>query len=451
MNPTLRDTTAWGTDGGNPGASSAPTDATWELLTPPGVGAIAVLRLRGADADRIARASLRTKRGDPIEPPAAGRIVRAQVVDGDEVLDDALVASSHDPDGQAAFDVCCHGGPRIVQRIAAQWTRLGARPPYPPAGGATHPSAGPLTPTRMSLIEEECLAAWQRARTERAVRFVARQRAVLPRFAEEVAELWSRAPSAVPAGRREAHGLLSAALVRGRVAGRWIDGARVVLLGQPNAGKSTLCNRLAGRTVSVVTDRPGTTRDWVSCELDLLGLAVELIDTAGIRDGLEALEACAVARGLERAATADVRVVVFDASAPPPPDVPRRLAALTGEEQKTLLVMSKIDRMSGAQARAWSDVLQTPHVLDRPGERFEVPLLADRRAVHGVSVSGATGAGLDHLGTALLATLGLTAVEDGDALPALFTPRLRGAVEGLLAAGDESRDDGGSVIRTRLL
>ncbi len=96
------------------------------------------------------------------------------------------------------------------------------------------------------------------------------------------------------------------------------DGFRVVILGAPNAGKSALLNALAKRDVAIVTDVPGTTRDLLEVNLDIGGIKVILVDTAGIRETEERIEAIGIERSLQRAQEADLVLLVEDASMPLP-------------------------------------------------------------------------------------------------------------------------------------
>jgi len=103
-------------------------------------------------------------------------------------------------------------------------------------------------------------------------------------------------------------------LARAEAGARLHEGALVVLAGQPNVGKSSLLNTLASRDVAIVTDVPGTTRDVLRVALDIDGLAVELVDTAGLRDATDAVEREGVRRTREQLAQADAVLLVFDAS-----------------------------------------------------------------------------------------------------------------------------------------
>ena len=110
-------------------------------------------------------------------------------------------------------------------------------------------------------------------------------------------------------------------LTAGQRGERIRDGFEVVVLGPPNAGKSSLVNALAERDIAIVTDIPGTTRDLLEVRLDLDGYAVTLVDTAGLRDGGDVIEAEGIRRGRARAAAADLILWLDESGSPPPEDV----------------------------------------------------------------------------------------------------------------------------------
>lgn len=118
------------------------------------------------------------------------------------------------------------------------------------------------------------------------------------------------------------------------------DGVVVAILGAPNAGKSSLMNLLAGRDVAIVSEHAGTTRDVLEVHLDLGGYPVTLLDTAGLREAGEGVEAEGIRRALERAESADLKLVLFDAAQWPERD-PASLALL---DERSIELVSRIDR-----------------------------------------------------------------------------------------------------------
>jgi tRNA modification GTPase len=127
------------------------------------------------------------------------------------------------------------------------------------------------------------------------------------------------------------------------------DGISIAILGAPNAGKSSLMNAIARRDVAIVSNQAGTTRDVIEVQLDLGGYPVLLADTAGLRDAADQVESEGIRRALDRAAKADLKLLVFDGLSDPDP------ATLALADADALLVMNKADQ-PGA----------TPPLSDRP-------------------------------------------------------------------------------------
>jgi tRNA modification GTPase len=179
-------------------------------------------------------------------------------------------------------------------------------------------------------------------------------------------------------------------LAGSRLAERVRDGFEVALVGRPNVGKSTLLNALAGREAALTSEVAGTTRDVIEVRMDLDGLAITLLDMAGLRDADGRIEALGVDRARTRAARADLRVFLVGE--------PGEAATLgVGREPGDLVVLAKADL---------------------------------READDGPSVSGATGMGIDGLLAAISAELGERSARAGS----LSHQRQREAIERAAAA-----------------
>lgn len=246
--------------------------ATWKLMTPSGPGAVAIVQLRG-DID-AALAACR------IAAVRAGEVKLRDLVG----IDRGLVARF----GADMCQLMPHGGVAVVRALLAELTHRGiAEHPAGTAGPPDYPEA-------RSEVEAKVLAAMARAASPLAVDLLLAQH-----------DLWSK-PGAASDPQRD------------RALNRLIDPPLVVAVGASNIGKSTLVNALAGRSVSIVADEPGTTRDHVGVMLDLAGLVVRYVDTPGLRVGAGELEAEAVEAAMEVAAGADLLLVCGDATAAPP-------------------------------------------------------------------------------------------------------------------------------------
>lgn len=265
------------------------------VLTPPGTGAIGVVRVVGPDAESIGRSVFRP----------AGRWVEASLqygtfIDGDTIVDDVIVSRSLHAN-PPAIDICAHGGVRVIERILLVLQGLGA-------SLETKPNHAYCPwPTR-DAIEREAIQALVKAKTERAVVFLAYQRNELPKAVRRMADLCERNPN-------EAFHEIEKITNSFSVVRTLLDGATVAIVGATNAGKSTLFNRLVGRQAAVVSEQAGTTRDWVSADIEFDGFPISLIDTAGRRNDADPLEADALAAVQEKIAHATVRLVLVDGTA----------------------------------------------------------------------------------------------------------------------------------------
>lgn len=382
------------------------------VLTPPGAGAIGVVRVCGPDALSILGKMFRpTDRGlrsagGAARAEACGSLLESDrlrygwfVVD-DEVVDDVVVSRAP-TGGPPAFDISAHGGVRVIERILQALERQGA-----PLCDVHDPPV-PLWPTR-NLIEQEAVEALARAKTERAVRFLAWQRQHLAPSLERVASLcgvdWERA--------REA---LEAMVARSQAARTLIEGATVVILGPPNSGKSTLFNRLLGRSATIVSSRAGTTRDWVTGPAEMNGIPLTLVDTAGwLTSTGDQLEHRAVESGWAIAQQADLCLLLLDGTELISVHLrqARNLQAACRSLPRRLTVINKVDQESP------SDDNLLP---DGSAGREDPPL----------RVSARTGAGLDRLAHRILDVLGYD--DWVDATPCLFTSRQASVASGLIS------------------
>lgn len=290
-------------------------------------GAIAVLRVSGPRAKETARIF---DRGFASEPGMM-RFVRVQ--DDKEPIDDAMAVYFSAPasyTGEDMVEIDCHGGHQTVQRILGLLSGLGFRP----AEGGEFTRRAFLN-GKMDLAQAEAVMDIITADAEQSRKAALNQlhgsvsRAIhdvedvlldalsgidaaidYPEEAEQ--DCIARLPEQLGAGRSKAERLLADGR-RGRVLR---DGLRVVILGRPNTGKSSLMNALAGFERAIVTDIAGTTRDVLDERLSFDGVPVRLIDTAGIREATDQAEQIGVDRALDEMRRADVQLVLLDGSAP---------------------------------------------------------------------------------------------------------------------------------------
>lgn len=324
-----------------------------------GRGAIQVVRLSGAGCGDIIR-SLAGRL-----PPARRAVLcalRAKAAAPDqagEILDQALVLWFPGPasyTGEDSAELHLHGGRAVLQAVSRALLALGARPAEP--GEFTRRA---FINQRMDLLAAEAVGDLVAAETEAQRRQAMRmlqgaQSARVAGWAERLRTLlaWQEAlidfpdedlPAEVDAALQDGISTLLAAIEQAIAAStrgqRLRDGLVIAITGAPNVGKSSLVNALAGSEIAIVTDLPGTTRDVLEARLDLDGIAATLLDTAGLRDTEDPVEAEGVRRARARAAEADVVVEVIAADAPGAADL--RQAGQGRADAAYLLVANKID------------------------------------------------------------------------------------------------------------
>jgi len=246
------------------------------LLTPPGPAAIAVVRVAGHGVARFLKAHFRGT-------PKPLRPVHGDLVDGDRLIDDPVVVLGAD---ESFADINLHGGPWVVRSVLDLVQRAGFEI------GSLDADIDSDAP-----IEREILTHLPHATTELAIRsLLAQKRAWEP---------LQRGPIDPAEAKR---------ILADRSLHWLLRPPRVAIVGAANVGKSTLANQLFAQKRSITADLPGTTRDWVGETANLNGLAVQLLDTPGLRQTCDPIEAAAIERSREQIRAADLVVLVLDAS-----------------------------------------------------------------------------------------------------------------------------------------
>ena len=328
-------------------------DTIAALATPHGESAVALVRVSGGECSRVAREVV-----GRLLPPRVARHAdyrdRAGVV-----IDDVLFTYFAGPasyTGEDSLEIACHGNPYIAQRVLEDLFARGCRAAEP--GEFTKRA---FLNGRMDLSQAEAVMDLIHARGERALEAANRQlRGALGRQIEAAIERLVGVVAQVEAYIDFPEEDLPAenrARLRGEVAalradlGRLLatahygallrDGVRTVIVGEPNAGKSSLLNRLVGWDRALVSPEPGTTRDYLEEPRVLGAHKIRLVDTAGLNPSPAPLERRGIERTLERAAEADLFLVVLDSTRP----CPALPAAITGRltAPNTVLVWNKTD------------------------------------------------------------------------------------------------------------
>ena len=378
------------------------TDTIVAIATPPGRGGIGVVRLSGPAVAAIAQALL-----GQLPEPRSARFARFLDAAG-ETLDAGIAlhfAAPHSYTGEDVLELQAHGSPVLLEALVARCVALGARRALP--GEFTQRA---YLNERIDLTQAEAVADLIAAGSEEAAR--AALRSLEGEFSRRVLELDEQlatlrvhveaaidfptdeieflADPVIGARLSEACTACDALLAEARRGRVLTEGLVVVIAGAPNAGKSTLLNRLAGHEAAITSATPGTTRDLLRERVLVGGVPMTLVDTAGLRETRDAIEAEGVRRARDALARADHVLFLVDA-------VADGQGAGFEAERTRLPAAVRVTRVYTK-----CDALATG----------AAPLHADG-AADALRISAQTGAGLDALAAHLLAAAGYASGEAG--------------------------------------
>jgi tRNA modification GTPase len=326
--------------------------------TPPGRGGLAVIRVSGPAAIEVAR-----QVAGSLPPPR--RLSRRTLLAGDGLpVDDGMVVVFPAPrsfTGEDVVELHCHGGPVIVDLLLQSLLSSGARMARPGEF-----SRRAFLNDRMDLAQAEAVADLIEAGSSQAARAALRSLQGefsdrVHRLAESVTELRVYVEAAMDFPEEEID-FLSDATVADRIEtlskafteltasatqGALLrEGMTVVLAGAPNVGKSSLLNRLTGQPSAIVTHLPGTTRDVLRERISIEGMPLHVIDTAGLRDAVDPVEAEGVRRARQEMEKADLVLLLVDAAETDPDTVIEMRDMSIPEEVPVTVVRNKVDLTS---------------------------------------------------------------------------------------------------------
>ena len=387
------------------------------IATPPGVGALSVIRISGPQAHAVLQAA--TGRSAPL-PPRMATLVHVRTATG-EILDECMATCFYAPasfTGEDVAELTCHGGMLVTRRVLERLFACGARPAEPGEFSRRAFENGKIDLTAaeaiMDIINAGSDLALRAAQSQlsgaisrpvqAAIDALLTLAAHLEAYIDFPEEDISPQTTADMQETLSEVGTSLTQLVATADSGRLLrEGVRTVIIGTPNAGKSSLLNRLLGFERAIVSPTPGTTRDTVEESFSAGGMLLRLIDTAGLRDSEDVLEQAGVERTRQALQSADLVLEVQDTTTPPselPVNVPKNVPHLT--------ILNKCD----------------------------LPEHSSRRHQSGIRISALTGIGISELHQAI-ASLFATQSGEADTTAAINTRHLhalRSALSSLHAA-----------------
>jgi tRNA modification GTPase len=323
------------------------------IATPPGTGAVSLIRLSGPEAVRIADMATDGRVSSQI--PRSARHCRVRDAAG-ETIDDGLLTvfpGPHSFTGEETVEFTGHGGVLATREVLGRFLACGALPAAPGEFTRRAFLNGKLDLTQaegvMDLISAQTRLSLRAARSQLEGTLGRRTTEARDQLLETLAHLeaWidfpeeDIDPQTGASLRSRVRSVLSAvdSLLATADQGRVLrEGVRTVIYGEPNVGKSSLLNRLLGFERAIVSNIAGTTRDTIEETINLNGIPLRLVDTAGVREAGDMIEAEGIQRTVRQIEAADLLLEIADASTPRPTD-----AVFPASSAKHLLVLNKSD------------------------------------------------------------------------------------------------------------
>ena len=331
------------------------------ISTAPGEGAIGIVRLSGKDSIEIADRIFRSKNGRLIREMKTYTMMYGYIVDPkcQETVDEVIVSLMRAPGTYTREDIVeinCHGGMMAVRRILSLALENGAR--IAEAGEFTKRA---FINGRIDLSQAEAVMDLIRSKTDAGMKVALFQTqgklsARVKQQMEKLIKILSHIGAAVDFPEEDVEDVVIPDILKisreinqeikqmleGADAGKIIrEGLSVIIVGKPNVGKSSLLNSLIEENRAIVTDIPGTTRDTIEEYINIQGIPVRLVDTAGIRNSQDQVERIGIKKSIEYIEKADLIIFIMDSSRPL--DDEDRDIAERIKGKKVIVVMNKSD------------------------------------------------------------------------------------------------------------
>ena len=334
-------------------------DTIAAIATAPGEGGIGIIRISGPKSLEVAEEIFFSMSGKKISEYPARTLIFGNIKDGDKKIDEVLVAYMKGPNSYTAEDVIeinCHGGfisvKRILELVLSKDVRLAE------AGEFTKRA---FLNGRIDLSQAEAVIDVINAKTDKAHEVAENQldgslSNRIREFREKVTELLAQVEVAIDYPEEDIEFIAYTTLEEktrelnkdikklyetsesGKI---FREGLKTVIVGKPNVGKSSLLNSILGENRAIVTDIPGTTRDVIEEFVNIKGIPLKIVDTAGIRETDDVVEKIGVEKSMASFDTADLIIMVVDSSSELSEEDREILEKVQGKE--TILLLNKSD------------------------------------------------------------------------------------------------------------
>lgn len=334
-------------------------DTIAAIATAPGEGGIGIIRISGPKSLEVAEGIFSSMSGKKISEYKARTLIFGNIKDGDKKIDEVLVAYMKGPNSYTAEDVIeinCHGGfisvKRILELVLSKDVRLAE------AGEFTKRA---FLNGRIDLSQAEAVIDVINAKTDKAHEVAENQldgslSKKIKEFREKVTELLAQIEVAIDYPEEDIEFIAYSTLEEktkelnkdikklyetsesGKI---FREGLKTVIVGKPNVGKSSLLNSILGENRAIVTDIPGTTRDVIEEFVNIKGIPLKIVDTAGIRETDDVVEKIGVEKSMASFDSADLIIMVVDSSSELSDEDREILEKVEGKE--TILLLNKTD------------------------------------------------------------------------------------------------------------
>ena len=398
-------------------------DTIVALATPSGAGAIAVIRLSGKDAIRLAEKQFQSVSGKVLGDQATHTIHLGHIMDGEKTIDEVLVSIFKNPNsytGEDVVEISCHGSNYIQQEIIQLFLRKGCRMANPGEFTLRAFLNGKLDLSQAEavadLIASDNEASHQIAMQQMRGGFsseIAKLREELLNFASLIElELDFAEEDVEFADRTQFKDLIERItfvlkrLIDSFAVGNVIkNGIPIAIVGEPNVGKSTLLNALLNEERAIVSDIAGTTRDTIEDEMTIGGVGFRFIDTAGIRDTKDEVERIGIKKTFEKIEQAQVVIYLFEAD------------VVSDDEKKSDALKVEIEKIKNKYPQ--KPLLIIANKIDKLSEQGKSKLDVTLSAVEGSSyilISAKQKQGIDELKDTLLSFVNTGALRSNDTI-----------------------------------